>query len=162
MNNLIIIDDSTCKEDFNEFVSSHKDQIKLLLNEDDYNADFDILIKRIHDVFDNQKILFIQTNKSVIKITALDILFIIETDGKLFLHLKNNTKYRLPDSISYYKQLLSRYNILQINNKTLINADSINSFLISENILLYSNGTKFHIDEEFKQDLINDLNNTYK
>ena len=76
MNNLIIIDDSTCKEDLNQFVNSNSNHIKLLLTEEEYNVDLDTLINRIQDIFNNQKILFVKTDDSVIKVTSNDILYI--------------------------------------------------------------------------------------
>lgn len=162
MNNLIIIDDSTCKEDLNQFVNTNSDQIKLLLTEDEYNIDLDTLIHRIQDIFNNQKILFVKTKESVIKVTSNDILYIKEINEQINLHLKNRQIYKLPDKLSDYINMLSRFNILQINSHTLINTNLIESFIISDGILFCSDGSKFIVDEKYKNDLINELNNIYK
>ena len=161
MNNLIIIDDSTCKEDLNQFVNSNSNHIKLLLTEEEYNVDLDTLINRIQDIFNNQKILFVKTDDSVIKVTSNDILYIQEFNEKINLYLKNSQVYRLPDKLSYYINFLSRFNILQINHYTLINANLIESFIISDSILFCSDGSKFIVDEEYKTNLINELNKIY-
>lgn len=162
MNNLIIIDDTTCKEDLDQFVTANSDHIKLLLTEEEYNIDLDTLISRIHDTFDNQKILFIKTNDSIIKVASNDILFIEEINDSINLHLQNGKIYSLPDKLSHYISMLSRFNILQINSNTLINIDLIESFIITECTIFCSNGSKFFVDEQYKDKLINELNNIYK
>jgi DNA-binding LytR/AlgR family response regulator len=161
MNNLIIIDDTTCKDELSEFVSLHADHIKILLTEEEYNIDLDLLIHRIQDIFTNQKILFVKTEESVIKTTTNDILYIQELNGNPDLHLKSGKVYRLPDRLSHYNNILSDYNIIQINNYTLINANLIESFIISDGILFCSDGSKFIVGEEYKTNLINQLNNIY-
>ncbi len=161
MNNLIIIDDTICKQELDQFVNKNSDHIKLLLTEEEYDVDLDTLIDRIHYVFDNQKIIFIKTKNSVVKITSTEIFYVQEIEESLNLYLNNGLTYSLPDQLAHYTKMLSRFNILQINKHTLINAESIESFIIDEGILFCTNGKKFKVDEEYKQNLITELNKIY-
>lgn len=161
MNNLIIIDDTTCKEDLDQFVTANAEHIKLLLTEEEYNIDIDTLIQRIHHVFDSQKLLFIKTENSIIKVTSSDIFYIQEIDSKLSLHLTNGSGYTLPDNLLHYTKMLSQFNILQINKHTLINTNLIDSFIINDGMLFCTNGASFNVDEEYKLNLITVLNKIY-
>jgi len=161
MNNLMIIDDSACRQELDQFVKANAHHIKLLLTEEEYNVDLETLIHRIQDIFNHQKIIFVKTEDSVIKVTSNDILYIEESNNTLKLHLKSGTVYNLTDKLSHYTKMLSRFNILPINGHILINASLIESFIISEGILFCSDGSKFIVEEQYKTSLITELNKIY-
>jgi len=161
MNNLIIIDDSACKQELGQFVAANAHHIKLLLTEEEYNVDLETLIHRIQDIFNHQKIIFVKTEDSVIKVTSNDILYIEESNGTLNLHLKSGLVYTLTDKLPHYTKILSRFNILPINDHILINASLIESFIISDSILFCSDGSKFIVGDNYKTNLISELNKIY-
>ncbi len=158
MNNLIIIDDTTCKEELKSFITANADQIRLCLTEEDYNIDLDILIQKIHSVFDDQKLVFIKTADSFIKVAIAEIFCIKEEDTGLFLHLIDDTSHLLPEKIEHYKHSFSNYNIIQIADKILLNTSFIESYVIDQGVLFCVEGVKFDVENQYKSLLLNQLN----
>lgn len=159
MNNLIIIDDSTCKEELKSFITANADQIKLFLTEDDYNIDMDVLIQRIHSVFDDQKMVFIKTADSFIKVAIADIFCIKEDGSGVLLNLVDESEHLLPEALEYYINSFSKYNIVQISDGVLVNTSFIESYIIDQGILFCAGGLKFEVEKKFKSYLLNHLNN---
>lgn len=162
MNNLIIIDDATCKDELKSFIAANADQIKLFLTEDDYNIDLDVLIQRIHSVFDDQKMVFIRTEDSLIKIAIADVFYINENESGVFLNLVDGTVYQLPEELEHYIKSFANYNIIQINDKVLVNTSFIESYIINQGILFFDGGLKFEVASNFENKLLNHLNNIDK
>lgn len=159
MNNLIIIDDTTCKEELKSFITSNADQIKLFLTEDDYNIDLDVLIQRIHSVFDDQKMVFIRTADSLIKVAIADVFYINDDESRVFLNLVDGSAHALLEKLDHYIRSFANYNMIQINSKVLINISFIESYIIDQGILFCTGGLKFEVARDYEDKLLNRLNN---
>lgn len=158
MNNLIIIDDATCKEELKSFIKANAQQIKLFLTEDDYNIDLDVLIQRIHSVFDNQKMVFIKTLDSLIKVAIADVFCIKDNVSGVLLNLVDGSEYPLPEALEYYISSFSKYNIVQISDKILVNTSFIESYIIDQGILFCTGGLKFDVENHYQSILLKQLN----
>ena len=144
MNKLIIIDDTTCKDELNEFVSSHADHIKLLLTEEDYNIDLDGMVDKIKGDFADQKIVFIATKDDILKLSAKDILFIQSKNDSTYITLSSGISHQLNKSLNHYKINLKFNDILQINRNCLINMKSVKKYSFQDYTVFLNNDFKFN------------------
>jgi len=159
MNNLIIIDDSKCKDQLKSFIADNADQVKLFLTEEDYNVDLDSLTEKIHSIVDHKKTVFIKTTDSFLRIVIADIFYIQKEASGLFLHLSDKKSYCLPEKIEHYIHAFGKYGMIQVADNTLINTRFIDSYNVDKDFLYCAGRLTFKVKKPYKEILLNKLNN---
>ena len=158
MNNLIIIDDNTCREELRSFLDANSEHVKLFLSEEDYNIDLDILIDKLQSAFSDQQILFFSTSKNVIKVAVNEIKHITSDNNHVNLFLIDGSSHVLPEQLEHYKTNLENHNIIQINKDTLINISAVKKFFIQDDKIFLTGGDSFNVDNQYTQKILNTLN----
>ena len=159
MKRLIIIDDTTCKEELESFLETNPQNIQLLLSEQDYNVDLEQLVSQIKTTFQDKKTIVFITDEQVIKVAKEDLLFITNRQRFTELFLSNGNSYKLPETFQYYSQKLENHTITKINQNVIINIKSIQRFVYPQNIVYLNGNHRFIVERMYQEKLMNLLNN---
>lgn len=158
MNQLLIIDDTDCHQDFSEFIRNNRESVRLILSEENYAIELEKLISELPVIFDHKKYFTFKTDSATIKVEGSQIIKVERANDKSALYLKN-THYLLEYDFEELKDQLLSENFIEINPACVVNIDKIETIKKLEAKIILRNKKVLCIDKRYIDNIIDAIEN---
>jgi two-component system, LytTR family, response regulator len=160
MLNLILIDDTTCKDDLDSFVAKHKKSCKLVLNS---NSPFSPELWPLHsfpDLSGGSRKLAVNTTESLTVLGIDDIVRCESNRNYTMVYLNVKKKIIVSKTLMELETLLVKFNFFRIHKSHLINLNFLDKYVKSEGgYVVLHDGTKLPVAIRKKEALFANLKN---
>lgn len=157
MHKLLIIDDTACQKELDEFLHLNENGIILYMEEEEFSRRIENLLNDLNHLYKMQKILIIRTNSGVRKLIVADIMYVqrFKEISKSLIFLNDGTNLVALSNFHAIKKDLTRLNFVPVNDTFFINTDFIEQYIHEkEKYVVMENGEKISVSSEYESFLL--------
>src|SRR5690606_32234847 len=104
----------------------------------------------------------ISSSEGITLLAPTSILYIEADNSYSIFYLKDGKKHIVSKSLKYFERILDTSQFCRIHNSFLVNVDSIEKYMRSDNSLFLEDGTSLPIGRMFKDQFIDFFTRTFK
>lgn len=158
MNKLIIIDDIDCKNELEDFLNKHADNVKMVVDEDDVNLKVNVLMDSLLEIQKSSLKISIESPDQIRLIEVEKIVKIAKKELHNVIHLEDGNKVLSVDNFDELVKYLNPFKILLIKEKLIFNLKYISKINLSgEKYIETEFNEKIIVDDHILDQLINML-----
>ena len=155
---IVLVDDSSCKKEFADFLKKQKKSVKVLTNSKDLITRTNRLLESIEGGFSSPKRLAVNTTESLTLLNINDIVRCESNRNYTFIYLANKSKLIVSKTLMEFEDVLTKYHFLRIHNSHLINVNYMEKYVKSEGgYIVLLDGTKLPVAIRKKEYLFREL-----
>jgi two-component system, LytTR family, response regulator len=155
---LLLIDDSKCKKELDQFLEKNT---KSVLIKSELEQAFETLQRILNNqnpVDNHSRLIAINSASNIEILKIQDIIYCQSYRSYTQLHLKNGTKLTATKTLKQFDTTLRKHGFIRIHQSHLVNMNCVQKYIKGENgFLLLSEGTKLPVSLRKKERLFKEL-----